>query len=283
MKNLWILLLVGLIVSCTNVRESKEYKELQAQRDSLLMQSADVDGEAAEMMSVISEVEANFEKIREAEKYISTQSAKQGEMSQDTKQRVNDNFNMINEILQRNKQQLDELNKKYSSSSKEVATMKNTISRLNKEMLESAGRLSTLQAELAIKDEQIAQLSQDITSLAVEAEQQSATIREQERSLNTAFYVFGTVNELKNQKILTGGFLRSTRVLQDTFNKDYFLQIDIRETTEIPLLDKSGKLWSTHPDSTYEFEKGDDGNLTFRITDTQRFWSLTKYLIIEVG
>ena len=238
MKNLWILLLVGLIVSCTNVRESKEYKELQAQRDSLLMQSADVDGEAAEMMSVISEVEANFEKIREAEKYISTQSAKQGEMSQDTKQRVNDNFNMINEILQRNKQQLDELNKKYSSSSKEVATMKNTISRLNKEMLESAGRLSTLQAELAIKDEQIAQLSQDITSLAVEAEQQSATIREQERSLNTAFYVFGTVNELKNQKILTGGFLRSTRVLQDTFNKDYFLQIDIRETTEIPLLDK---------------------------------------------
>ena len=283
MKNLWILLLVGLVVSCTNVRESKEYKELQAQRDSLLMQSADEEGEAAEMMSVISEVEANFEKIREAEKYISTQSANQGEMSQDTKQRVNDNFNMINEILQRNRRQLDELNKKFSTSSKEVASLKNTINRLNNEMLESASRLSDLQAELAIKDEQIAQLSQDITSLAVETERQSATIRDQERSLNTAYYVFGTVNELKDQKILSGGFLRTTRVLQDTFNKDYFLQIDIRETTEIPLLDKSGKLWSTHPEGTYEFVKGDDGNLTFIITDTQRFWSLTKYLIIEVG
>lgn len=283
MKNLWILLLVGLVVSCTNVRESKEYKELQAQRDSLLMQSAEVEGEAAEMMSVISEVEANFERIREAEKYISTQTANQGEISQDTKQRVNDNFNMINEILQRNKRQLDELNKKYNSSNKEVASLKNTINRLNNEMLASAGRLSDLQAELAIKDEQIAQLSQDITSLAVEAEQQSATIREQERSLNTAYYVFGTVNELKDQKILSGGFLRSTRVLQDTFNKDYFLQIDIRETTEIPLLDKSGKLWSTHPEGTYEFVTGNDGNLVFRITDTQRFWSLTKYLIIEVG
>ena len=283
MKNLWILLLVGLIVSCTNVRESKEYKELQAQRDSLLMQSADVEGETAEMMSVISEVEANFEKIREAEKYISTQSAKQGEMSQDTKQRVNDNFNMINEILKRNKQQLDELNKKYSSSNKEVASMKNTIGRLNQEMQESASRLVALQAELAIKDEQIAQLSQDITSLAVEAEQQSATIREQERTINTAFYVFGTKNELKDQKILSGGFLKSTSVLQDTFNKDYFLKIDIRETTEIPLLEKTGKLWSTHPEGTYEFVKDNNGNLTFRITDTQRFWSLTKYLIIEVG
>jgi|SRR5690554_4769621 myosin heavy subunit len=283
MKNLWILLLVGLVVSCTNVRESKEYKELQAQRDSLLMISSGTDGEVAEMMSVISEVEANFEKIREAEKYISTQSAKQGEMSQDTKQRVNDNFNMINEILQRNKQQLEELNRKYSSSNKEVTAMKNTISRLNQEMQESASRLAALQTELAVKDEQIAQLSQDITSLAVEAEQQSATIREQEKTLNTAFYVFGTMTELRDQKILSGGFLRSTRVLQDTFNKDYFLQIDIREVTEIPLFEKSGKLWSIHPDGTYEFVKGDDNNLTFRITDTQRFWSLTKYLIIEVG
>jgi predicted nucleic acid-binding Zn-ribbon protein len=228
MKKIWILFLVmGLIVSCTNVKESKEYKELQAQRDSLLMQSSDSEREAAEMMSVISDVEANFEKIREAEKYISTQSSQAGEMSQDTKQRVADNFKMISEILQRNKVQLEELNKKYSSSNKEVAALKNTISRLNREMQESSGRLAELQNELALKDEQIAQLSQDITSLALETEQQMITIQEQDRSLNTAYYVFGTANELKNQKILSGGFLQATRVMQDTFNKDYFLQIDI--------------------------------------------------------
>lgn len=284
MKNVWFLFIVmGLAVSCTNVRETKEYKELQAERDSLLMYSSDAQGETAEMMAVISEVEANFEKIREAEKYISTQSAQEGEMSQSTKERVNDNFQMINEILQRNRQQLAELNKKYSGTSTEITTLKNTINRLNNEMQESSTRLAALQTELASKDEQIAQLSQDITSLAVEAEQQSATIREQERALNTAYYVFGTVSELKEQKILTGGFLRATRVLQDTFNKDYFLQIDIRETTEIPLYASNGKLWSTHPDNTYEFVEGADGNLTFRITDTQRFWSLTKYLIIEVS
>lgn len=284
MKNFWSLILVlGLIVSCTNVRESKEYKELQSQRDSLLMQSEGTDGEVAEMMAVISEVEANFERIREAENYISTQSTQDGEMSQNTKEMVNENFNMINEILQRNKAQLDELNKKYGSSNREVASLKNTITRLNREMQETSGRLVELQAELAIKNEQIALLSQDVTALASEAEQQSAIIREQDKSLNTAYYVFGTVRELKDQKILTGGFLQPTRVMQDTFNKEYFLTIDIRATTEIPLYASRGKLWSTHPEGTYEFVKGDDGNLTFRITDTQRFWSLTKYLIIEVG
>lgn len=284
MKKVWILWLgMGLIVSCTNVRESKEYKELQEQRDSLLMLAADADAEAAEMMSVISEVEANFERIREAEKYISTESAKDGEMSQDTKTRVSDNFKMINEILQRNKAQLEELNRKYSGSTRELTSLKNTISRLNRELQESTGRLSELQRELALKDEQIAQLSQDISSLAIEAEQQSAMIQEQDRTLNTAYYVFGTQKELKDQKILSGGFLQATRVLQDTFNKEYFLTIDIREVTEIPLYSSKGKLWSTHPEGTYEFLKGEDGNLTLQITDTQRFWSLTKYLIIEVG
>lgn len=284
MKKIGILFfVVTLIVSCTNVRESKEYKELKAQRDSLLQHSVGAEAEATEMMAVISEVEENFAKIREAEKYISTQSAQGGEMSKATRDRVNDNFKMINEILQRNKTQLDELNRKYSGSNKEIASLKNTINRLNNEMQESSLRLVELQTQLAQKDEQIIQLSQDIASLAVEAEQQSATIRDQDRSLHTAYYVFGTAGELKDQKILTGGFLQQTRVLQDTFNKDYFLKIDVREVTEIPLYASKGKLWSTHPEGTYEFVKGSDGNLTFQITDTQRFWSLTKYLIIEVN
>ncbi|MDR2816912.1 MAG: hypothetical protein LBB62_09460 [Proteiniphilum sp.] len=284
MKKIGILFfIVGLTASCTNVKESKEYRELQAQRDSLLQQSAGTEVEAAEMMAVISEVEENFAKIREAEKYISTQSAQGGEMNQPTLDKVNENFKMINEILQRNKKQLDELNRKYSGSNKEIASLKNTINRLNDEMKESSSRLVELQNQLAQKDEQIIRLSQDIASLAVESEQQTATIREQDRSLHTAYYVFGTSGELKDQKILSGGFLQQTRVLQDTFNKDYFLKIDVREVTEIPLYASKGKLWSTHPEGTYELVKGSDGNLTFRITDTQRFWSLTKYLIIEVN
>ncbi|HBK33294.1 MAG TPA: hypothetical protein DEG28_10255 [Porphyromonadaceae bacterium] len=272
-----------MIVSCTNVKESKEYKQLESERDSLLSQSSASDAEVSEMMSVISEVEANFDKIREAEKYISTQSSQSGEMNKDTKARVTENFQMITEVLQRNKKQLAALNKKFENSNSQVASLKNTIDRLNREMQESANRLTELQAELVKKDEQIAQLSSDIESLAVETEQQSSTIQQQDRTLHTAYYVFGTASELKDQKILSGGFLRATRVLQDTFNKEYFLEIDIRDVTQIALYAPKAKLWSTHPDGTYELVKGSDGNLTLQITDTQRFWSLTKYLIIEVN
>jgi len=97
MKKVFILLLgAGVLFSCTNfgkkVTESEEYQKLQAERDSLQAVLKTSDAETQEMMAVISEVEANFDKIREAEKYISTQSAQSGEMSQDTKKRVSDNF-----------------------------------------------------------------------------------------------------------------------------------------------------------------------------------------------
>jgi DNA repair exonuclease SbcCD ATPase subunit len=286
-----LILFVGMVIiaSCTNrennrnVGRSQEYQQLRAQLDSLKAQSAIAEAEAAEMMAVISEVEANFDRIREAERYISAQSLRGGEMSVDAITRVNDNFRMIDEILQRNRSQLTELERRAQGGGSDVALLQNTIARLNRELEESTTRLAQLQGELARRDAQIAQLAQDVTALANEAEQQAIVIQEQDRALNTAFFVFGTMNELRDNRILTGGFLQQTRVLQETFNREYFLQIDIRHTIEIPLYARRARLWSTHPSGTFELVRGDDRNLTLVITDVQRFWSLTRHLIIEVS
>ena len=283
MKKLLLLLIsAGVFFACTNVKDSNEYKQLQEERDSLLMHSSSANSEIEEIMSAINSVEENFNQIREAERYLAVQSADKSELSANTKDRINDNFKMVNEILQKNKAEIAALNKKYSASTGQTAALRKTIERLNREMEERSSQINDLQTELSRRDETIAQLSSNVTELSGHLEEQSVTIREQEKVLNTANFVFGTMSELKSQKILSGGFLRTTRVLEDSFNEDYFIEIDIRETTRIPLYDKDAKLWSNHPKGTYEFEKGDDGNLTFVITDVDRFWSLTRHLIIEV-
>jgi hypothetical protein len=46
---------------------------------------------------------------------------------------------------------------------------------------------------------------------------------------------------------------------------------------------KKGKLISKHPAGSYEFGKGATGQLELRILDPKTFWSLTKYLVIEVN
>ena len=52
---------------------------------------------------------------------------------------------------------------------------------------------------------------------------------------------------------------------------------------EIPLFASKAKLKSNHPEGSYEFVEDEDRNLTLKINDEKAFWSLGKYLVIEVG
>ena len=66
------------------------------------------------------------------------------------------------------------------------------------------------------------------------------------------------------------------------FNKDYFTQIDIRKDTEIKLYSKSAKLLTIHPEGSYKLDKDEKGQYVLRITDPTLFWSVSRYLVIQV-
>ena len=277
------------LASC-NVKNSDEYKALQAQRDSLMQVSAQGNNELAEMNSLINDIEENFKQIREAEKYLTIESKAKGEMSNDTKTRVKDNFEMINEILKKNKTDIDKLNSKLKGSSGQMSGLKATIERLNAELTERANTITELQNSLAKRDEQIAALQTDVQSLSSNVEtlntqtaEQASKIKEQDKELNSAYYMFGTSKELKEAKVVTGGFLASPKILNEGIEKSKFVRIDIRDTQDIPVYDKKAKILSDHPKDSFILEKDASGKIIVKITDYTRFWSLTKFLIVEVG
>ena len=73
------------------------------------------------------------------------------------------------------------------------------------------------------------------------------------------------------------------QVLKDSdINKDYFTQVDIRTTKEIKLYSKDADILTTHPAGSYALEKDDKGQLTLKITNPKDFWSVSKYLVIQV-
>lgn len=277
------------LASC-NVKNSDEYKALQAQRDSLLQVSSQSDTELAEVNGLINDVEENFRQIREAEKFLSIESKSKGEMSNDTKTRIKDNFEMINEILKKNKADIEKLNQRLKSSSGQMSGLKATIERLNSELVERANTIGELQKSLSTRDAQIASLQTDVKSLTDNVEtlntqtaEQAAKIKEQDKELNTAYYMFGTSKELKEAKVVSGGFLASPKILKESIEKSKFIRIDIRDTQSIPVYDKKAKLLSDHPNDSYTLEKDAKGTVVIKITDYKRFWSLTKFLIVEVG
>lgn len=282
-------LCVAVFASC-NVKSSDEYKALQAQLDSLQQVSNTNDKELAEMMSVIGEVEENFNQIKEAEKYLTLESKERGQMSSDVKERVKNDFEMINEILKKNKEQLNKLNQKLKNTSGDLGGLRKTVERLNAELDSRANTIVELQTSLAARDAQIAELQTSVQALAenvdnlnTQTTEQASKIKEQDKELNTAYYMFGTSKELKEAKVISGGFLASTKVLNENIEKSKFIKIDIRDAREIPVYAKKAKLLSDHPSDSYVLEKDSKGNLSIKISDYKRFWSIAKFLIVEVN
>ena len=126
-------------------------------------------------------------------------------------------------------------------------------------------------------DQTISSLNTHVSDLKTESSQKSATIQAQDKQLNTAWFVFGTKKELKEQRIIDG-----SRVLESNFNKSYFTKIDIRVEKEIKLYSKYAKILTMHPSDSYTLQKDANKQYVLRITNPQIFWSTSKYLVILV-
>ena len=278
-----------LLVSCG--QNSAEYKKLKAENDTLKIENTKATSEMNEILSTLNDVEADIQSIRDAENYLNLQQQTGGEFSKSNREQIKQNMQLISETLKKNKETISQLEDKLKKSGIQSAALRKTISRLSSELDQKATMIVALQEDLAKKnvriqelDEMVSSLNEDVENLATTAAAQSEKLNEQDKALNTAYYCFGTAKELKDQKILSGGGLFSkSKVLQRGFNKDYFISVDVREVKEIPLFAAKAKLKSNHPEGSYEFVKDEDGNLTLNITDPKTFWSLGKYLVIEVG
>jgi len=286
-KVLALCALIFALTACTQY--SSEYKRAQNENDSLKLQLMKNEAEMNEMLSILNDIESDIQSIREAEDFLTIQ--KDSELSASKRDQIKNSMLTITETLKKNRQQLAELQEKLNNSDVQSTALRKTIERLTNDVNEKSELIIRLQGELGQKDEQIQELAVQVEELNTDVRilegvnlTQSELINEQEQSLNKVFYCFGTKKELKEQNILSGGGLFSnSKTLEGDFNKEYFLSIDKRQVTAIPLYSSKAKVKTNHPDGSYSFFKDQDGNLTLEIKDVNKFWSLSKYLVIVVG
>lgn len=276
---------VVMLSSCGNLTQNET---LKAENDSLSIALANRDAELDNIMAAFNEVQEGFRLINEAENRVDLQSgALEGTSAS---QKIKDDIRFISEKLKSNREQIAKLEEQLKNSKYNSVQLKKAIANLNEELQARTQQIETLQTELASKniriaelDDAVAGLTQNVADLVAENEVKSATVASQDKALNTAWFVFGTKSELKEQKIIESKFLQKTKVLSDAdFNKDYFTQIDIRTDKEIKLYSKDADLLTTHPAGSYELVKDEKGQLTLKITKPAQFWSVSRYLVILV-
>jgi DNA repair exonuclease SbcCD ATPase subunit len=288
MKSTFFSLAIVLLIFTSCGKQSADYKALKAQNDSLLNAKLSLQREVDGYFSAMNEIEQNIEKIKSTENLISIQPIGQ-ELNDDQRTKINEDMLYLSEMLQTNKEELARLKSKLKKSGFKSSELQRTISRLTKALDEESLKVTTLNTKLAEKDSLIVQLgttvsdlSKDIEEITTDVKVKETKIKELDETIHTAWYVFGTRKELKEQKIITSdGIFSPQRVLERDFNKNYFVRIDARNTKSIPLYSTRAKILTNHPKSSYTLEK-ENGNFVLLIVDQSEFWSISKYLVIEV-
>ena len=280
-KLIYVAVCAMAVASCNN--DAVKQAELAAtqQRDSLEQIIAQKDNEINDMMTTLSDIEEGFREITEAQNRVTL--AKSGEGT-NTRQRIQENMQFIQQAMKQNKELINKLKQQVRESTVKGGQLKKIIDNLTQQMEIKDKQLQDLREELDKKDihiaeldEQVADLNTNVSSLKEDNTKKSETISSQDKALNTAWFVFGTKKELKEQKILDDG-----EVLRSNFNKDYFTKIDIRIDKEIKLYSKTAELLTSHPAGSYTLLRDANKQYVLRITDPQAFWSTSKYLVIQV-
>lgn len=283
MKKLLFLAIGLTLITFMGCKEDRKVADVAgfSQNDSLQKIIAQKDNEINDIMETFNQIEAGFKEINEAENRVSLM--KDGEGA-NRRQQLVENVQFISATMKENRTLIEKLRRQLRESSVKSDNLKKTIENLVAELEEKDNQLQQLRAKLDAKNIHIAELDQtisglndNVTNLQTESSQKSATIQAQDKQLNTAWFVFGTKKELKEQRIIDGD-----RVLESNFNKSYFTKIDIRVEKEIKLYSKYAKILTMHPSDSYTLEKDANKQYVLRITNPQIFWSTSKYLVILV-
>jgi len=282
-KHLFILMvLTSMLLSC-NVNNEKEQQSLA---EVTKQELATALNERDQLLSLVKEVSAGLNEIKQLENIMTIAANKQYE-NPGQKTRILADIASLKKKIQQRKTHLDDLESKLQKSTINGKELQETIKALRTQIDSQMEEIESLRQQLTAANEHIGALNNAVDSLnttvtTVTGERyaaQEASVK-LENKLNACFYVIATKSELKKHNIIESSFLRKTKLMKGDFDKDFFVISDKRTLTTLPLNATKVKVLSSHPENSYELIE-ENGQKTLKINNPDKFWSLSNYLVIQ--
>ncbi|WP_320019399.1 hypothetical protein [Labilibaculum manganireducens] len=286
-KLVFALLVLPLFTACNQ----KELKQLREQNVQLTQMAQEKDSTIDDFVESFDVIAANLAIIKEKENIISVSASENPSVGK--KAQIVTDLGLVRDLLEENKAKLESLDKKLNNSwyqnsklKKLIAGLKVQIEEKDKSINALSEQLAQLNVEVDNLNGQVTELNGTVVALNTENDSKAKTIEEQTTNLNTAHYVIGDIKELKLKQVVTstGGILGigATNKLNQKINPDNFNNIDITQTTTIPVSGKKVSLVTSHPSDSYRFEGTDKEIEAITILDPNEFWKASKYLVVAV-
>lgn len=296
MKKLCIVLavvLASMFVSCN----TKQLKQVTAQRDSLLVITQQQDSLQAEVDEYMETLASTLDSIKTQESILTVQKDENGRPLK--RKEILDNLQTLGDVIQRQRERIDELDAKLVKQGKEASNYRTVITHLRAEIDAKNDQIAKMQDELNRKEAAIATLNTKVTSLEKDVADYSTKNKEQEkkiaeqaevvtkqsRMLNTGYVFMGTKKEMKKAGLREKGVLKNGQLNPEGLDMSVFKNVDTRTFKKFTIPAYKPKLLTTHPASSYELQLDEDSfeDITYLIIkDSKAFWSVSSYLVIQI-
>lgn len=284
-KLLMFILAIAVTTFGCNEKEKKEIARLNLENQSLKSEAQAKDSSINTILESLNEIESNLSVIKEKESVIAVKSAGTKDMSPDVRARINDDVKVINELMSKNKKQISWLNHQLRNSKLKIGQLDSLVSKLNAQINERDLQIVSLKDDLTKMNFSVESLNASLDTLRTQRAELQSTVQNRTIELHTAYYVTGSKKQLLADKIITkeGGIagINTSTKLKSDFNDSKFQKIDITQLKDISLHSKKVKLVTTHPLGSYQLNPNKDGVIEkLEITNPDRFWSTSKYLVV---
>ncbi len=287
MKYSVIILLALFFASCHNYKEDAE--KLQTQVDSLQVITEQKDSTIDAFIGDFNEIQSNLDSIKKLEEMLSVPAEPSQQLSARQKDKILNDIASINALLRDNQDLIASLRTRLNNSSfksGKLQEMVNDLEELTKNLQtkvsEKDTEIANLNEDIQQKSENINMLNDQLTQMEDLSQKQLDSLKRLDINLNKGYYVVGSVNELKDEGIVEreGGILGigSTPVVSETFTRDDFNEVDIRNFNFLPLNSRKADVISVHPADSYHIT-GENAD-TLYVDKPGEFWSASKYLVV---
>jgi len=293
MKKYTIIIAIALVfitlVSC-NQKELEQQQEtismLEQENEALKNEAIEKENNINEFFESMNQIRDNLTQIKLKQDIISEETRDKDNIQQNTREQIEADLAIIGELMEDNRRRINNLNRQLRDSNVKVEQFETVIASLKSDIEEKNVEISLMRDNMNNLNISNTQLSAAIDSLEQQNLEINQIVEQKTEELNTAWYVYGTESELREQSIIekTGGVLGlgKTTVVNSNVSKDYFTRVDISSIEKVFIPGKNPSLLSLHPKDSYVLETNEEEASMLFIEDPAKFWSNTRYLIVSI-
>lgn len=284
----FVMLSVGVTVGFTSCGESDTVRAQRSMIDSLENANAQTRMDYKDLQQYLSVIAGGLDSIAIEEHELLTYST-DGESKGLNRQRMRHQLNHVRDILSRHRERIAALEQKLAAGNGNTQNLRTIITALRQQVDEKEREIEKLKADLESNRKSMSELAGQMQQMRDMQEEQQQTILEQNETiqrqadkLSKGYIKIAGKKELKSIGLLTGGFFKKSKIDYSKIDLSLFQCVDIRTTEQIDLPEKT-KILTPMPKGSYEIKQGEGEGSVLHIIDKKIFWSVSRFLIIQVN